>query len=395
MQKVLLINLDLLKNDEYREVDCLNVFVREMKELSDDSENVICFYSGDNRKVIRAKAAYENICPNFVFKDRESIKKAMERNKDKANYYVVIGRKNHDFFMAINQKVLFIVPSWLEMEEKAQKYGVIVDNVSQLIMFINTLNNQNYWYSTIHVNSNTTIFSLMDAKYVYNSNSYKEREMVKNFQSLLKRGSSRSYYDILCYHFLSAMTNVKIFDDVKIWGIIPSSNCSLNPDMLNFKEQVRYIKRGIEPRNLRVPNVLIRHTKKDKAQGKGEERLSIGAAEEFETLMVNEEYRRMIEKLASDGELNVCIFDDYLTHGNTFEAVRNLFEKLGANKIICVSLGSFCSTYEKNEYTIQGDVYTANYSYEHCDNERISSQRFTIDARAKIEIESLYNIFNY
>ena len=65
----------------------------------------------------------------------------------------------------------------------------------------------------------------------------------------------------------------------------------------------------------------------------------LGAQDEFETLCINSDYKRRIERLKKEKRFNVIIFDDYMTHGNSFNAVRNLLENLGANKIIFVSLG--------------------------------------------------------
>lgn len=396
MRKAILINLDLLKKNKYEDQGILDDLRDNLDNLTKDDENAICFYSRDYKVLKTAKEYYEKNYPEleFNFKVRSQIEKAMELHKDKSNYYVVIGRKDADFFMAIKYKILLIVPSWLEMEEKAQKYGVQVDNVKQLIMFLNTLNNQNYWYSKLQVDDITTVFSLMDARFSCHANSDEEKEMVENFQKLLKKGTSRSYYDILLYHFLSAMTNTNIFDDITLWGIIPSSNCNLNENMMKFKETVRNIKRGIQPRNLSINNLLIRHKIKGKAQYDNDSRLYYGAQKEFDSILINPEYMSRIEKLKKTNEFNVCIFDDYLTHGNTFEAIRNLFKELGANKIICVSLGSFCNIYEKNDYKLSGNIYDGTYTYKHIMHKQIRRSEFDINNKAKSEIESLHSIFN-
>lgn len=87
----------------------------------------------------------------------------------------------------------------------------------------------------------------------------------------------------------------------------------------------------------------------------------MGATKEFETLMIDPAYKSLIKRLKAEKKFNVCIFDDYRTYGNTFEAVRNLFESLGADKIVCVALGDFRRAYHKNDYNIIGDVYSENY----------------------------------
>ena len=96
--------------------------------------------------------------------------------------------------------------------------------------------------------------------------------------------------------------------------------------------------------------------------------------------------------MKSEGRFNVCIFDDYMTHGNSFNAVRNLLEKLGANKIIFVSIGIFRSTFQGRDYTITGDVFGPDYTYEletYC-----PLNNYEINSNAKKEVADLYEIFN-
>lgn len=106
----------------------------------------------------------------------------------------------------------------------------------------------------------------MDARYKYKAQDENERNMIKHFEELLKDGTSRNYYDILLYHFLAGMTNSNLFDDIELFGMIPSSDCQLNPDMFKFMTQVRYIKNKRLPKNnMSYPNLLIRRKAKVKA----------------------------------------------------------------------------------------------------------------------------------
>ncbi len=397
MQKVILCNLDLIKRAEYTDFSILDSLRKELNDILSEDMNVVCFYSGDRRYLEEAKRIYKENYKDykFEFRTRQSLETVILKNKDHKNYYVIVGKKNADFQLAVNNKILFVVPSWLNMEDKAEHYGVKVDNVQQLIKLIQTLNNHNYWYSKIEVDKITTVFSLMDARFVRYAQSVQEREMIENFERLLKRGASRKYYEILLYHFLSGMTNVKLFDDITLWGMIPSSDTSLNNIVFEFKEYARIINKGFDPRNATLKNVIQRHTVKQKAHfSDSNDRIKYGALKEFETICINPEYKQKIDTLRREGNLNVCIFDDYLTHGNTFEAIRNIFINLGANKIIFVSLGSFCNCYEKNDYNITGDVYSSNYTAKNISHTQIFSTGFEIHGEAKNEIESLYNIFN-
>lgn len=392
MKKILAINLDLVKRNEYPKRDIKDDFDKKIKEMESVLENKIIFYSHHQNLVDLAKKA---IGEQYVIINVDALRSKIKNNR--ASHFIIIGKKDTDFIIAVNYKLLFIVPTWLkDIEQKAQKYGILVDTPYEMKQFIETINNQNFWYIKKKINESTTVLSLMDAKYRSNCSSSEERIIIEHFQQLLKTGGSRNYYVILLYHFLAAMTNTTFFDDIQLWGIVPSSDCTLNEDMFNFKETVRYIKNGKEPRNQQYPNVLERKKMKSKAHlsNSSEPRNEWGAKYEFQTLIVNPEYKSKIQRLKREEKLNVCIFDDYLTHGNTFEAVRNLFENLGANKIICVSLGSFMKAYQQNDYILTGDVYSVGYEWKKTHHQQIDINQFEINPEAKNEIAALYDIFN-
>lgn len=297
---------------------------------------------------------------------------------------------------------MYVVPTWLPLEDKSERYGVHVDTAKQMYKFILALNNQNTWYSELQVDEITTCVSLMDARYGAYAKDYKEKDMIKNFQYLLKSGTSRNYYRILLYHFLAGMTNTDFFDDIELFGMVPASNCTLNPDIFEFMTQVRQLKKKKLPRNYmsttmckpEETNLLIRYLPKRQAHisHSAEERAELGAKDEFATIYINPEYKRRIDNLKKNGNFKVCIFDDYMTYGNTFNAIRNLLEFLGANKIVFVSMGLFQHTFQKNDYDIIGDVYDNKYTYKLRSTTLLNN--FTIDNDAKQEVSDLYDIFN-
>lgn len=62
------------------------------------------------------------------------------------------------------------------------------------------------------------------------------------------------------------MTNTTLFDDIELFGMIPSSNCSLNEDIFSFMTQVRYIKGKRLPKNkMEDANLIQRITPKIQA----------------------------------------------------------------------------------------------------------------------------------
>lgn len=375
-------------------------FIKKVQELAEDTDNKIFFYSRKTETL----NGYENLMKyngymNFKFKERSAIKDFVMANKDKNNYFVFIGGKNKDFELAVNTRSLFIVPTWLPLEDRPSKYGIHVDSVQQLYKFILTLNNQNVWYSKLKIDDVSTAYSLMDARYLKYAETIEEREMIENFQRLLKENRSQGYRRILLYHFLAGMTNIMAFDDIELFGMIPSSSCKLNEYVYDFMTEVRLLKGKQLPKRYAPEtspedmNLIIRHTPKEQAHiGRNSyERTQLGAKDEFSTLFINPDYKKRIQTLRKEGRFNVCIFDDYMTYGNSFNAVRNLLESLGANKIVFVSLGLFRNPFQKKDYAISGDVYGKNYSY-FLESEKVLDD-FEINKDAKKEVAELHDIF--
>lgn len=419
MEKLIFCNLDMLKSeldkDDYKGYDFSNFdyerfnekrikFIRNFIELSEKSDNSIYFYSR-KRDVLRvfADKSHKAGYTNFQFKDRKTVEEFVKSHKNKNNYFVFVGGKNADFTLAVNTRSLYIVPTWLPLEDRAQRYGIPVNTVKQLRKFIQTLNNQNVWYSRLEIDAISTAYSLLDARYGKYANTEEEKMMVRRFQKLLKDHKSLNSRRILLYHFLAGMTSNMEFDDIELFGMIPSSNCDVNKYVFDFMTQVRLLKGKPLPKRYKpdVPaaatNLLIRHEEKDQNHNGGREkqaRINLGAKDEFRTLIINPDYKKRIDTLRRERRFNVCIFDDYMTHGNSFNAVRNLLEKLGANKIIFVSIGVFLNKFQKRDYTITGDVFSPGYTYQLETYQPIGVERYEINRHAKQEVANLLDIFN-
>ncbi|MCI9127860.1 MAG: hypothetical protein HFG28_11885 [Eubacterium sp.] len=418
MNKLIFCNLDLLKtkltNKDYPNFDFTSFdfnklrkyrdkFLKYFKKIVDCTDNRVIFYSRNESYINKATNHFNDLgYTNFEYRLRENVESFINKYKKKNNHFVIIGGKNKDFELAVNSHSLYIVPDWLPLEYKTERYGIRVDTVKQLYKFILTLNNQNTWYSKLQVDDLTVCFSLMDARYGAYAKDYKEKDMIKNFQQLLKIGTNRNYYQILLYHFLAGMINTDFFDDIELYGMVPSSDYTLNLDIFEFMTQVRLLKKKRLPKNYMYAsdckpektNLLIWHTQKKKAHinRSVEDRVSLGAEDEFSTIHIHPDYRERIDLLKSGGRFNVCIFDDYMTYGNTFNAVRNLLEALGANKIVFVSMGLFRHPFQKKDYTIIGSVYDKDYAY--ILETSTILDNFKIDNDAKQEVSDLYDIFN-
>lgn len=403
LKKILFCNLDLLvRGFEGRNLESSiknrDEFLKYINELCQNDDNIVCFISRDQNKLDEAKKHFDGMkYIKFIYELRKNAEEYIQQNKNRNHYFVFIGNKDVDFYLAVNTRSLFITPMWLPTEQKAMDYGVCVDTPIQLYKFILTLNNNNTWYSQLEIDDRASCISLMDAR-TYVGASISEKQMLVNFQQLLKNGTSRNYYEILLYHFLANMTNTTMFDDIELFGVIPNSNCFVNRDLFKFMEQVRFIKKKRLPCSLynhieEEQNLLIRHTPKQQMHiGSQIGRANIGGTQEFDSLYINPAYKDKIEKLKREKKLNVVIFDDYMNYGNGFNAVRCLLEFIGADKIIFVSMGIFRKEFQRKDYIISGNVYGAGYTYT-LETQQVLKD-YIINDSAKKEVDCLYDIFN-
>lgn len=129
--------------------------------------------------------------------------------------------------------------------------------------------------------------------------------------------------------------------------------------MKDLKEHVRWMMNG-----RKSESVFIRHTATEKSRfdSRDDRQRDDYCLKHFQSICVNDKYKGKLK-----GRV-VCVFDDYLTHGNTFEALRNLLIKCKVKKIIFVSIGKFKrkdeSHYIQRSFSIEGDVYSKNYTAE-------------------------------
>ena len=399
MNKVLLCNLDLLRKrfpayepETLDHFELRNEFIACLDEYILEGENEAVFFSRDSGLLDKATESFGEK-NGYYFANRSIVRNYIKDNYDEKSSFVIISGKDVDFQIAANYKLLHIIPAWIPCEEKAMKYGIVADTPGHLFRLLETLNNHNAWYSSCQVDDKTVVLSLIDARYKYHARSTDERIVVENFERLLKTGSGRNYYEILLYHFLAGMTGSSRFDDVELFGMVPSSNCCLNPDVFSFMKQVRFIKGKRLPHNtMQCENLVIRTQEKQTAHNVSSLlRQKAGPEVEFQTLIVNPEYRDKIEKLKKQKRLNICVFDDYTTYGNSFNAIRNIFNHLGADKMIFESLGHFGHAFAKWDYNIEGNVYEPGYNYELIRKQRVYP---VYNDDAKTEVAELYSIFN-
>ncbi|MBE6075965.1 MAG: phosphoribosyltransferase [Clostridium lundense] len=386
MNKIIIISTEVFLDLDYDKKEKFNEIINKIIE----EKNAICIVSKSLSKLDNAKKQIHNT--SVYYRTRNEIKNIILKNKDKPHYFIVFGNRDRDFELAVNNKFLYLVPLWTkDNHAKCIKYGVHIKNIDIFYEVIRTINNQNKWYYKLDLDDGTKIYSLISAHTRKGNISSKEKELVQGFEDFLKKGDI-SYYEILLYHFLAAIANNPEFREVTTWAIMPSSGTDLNENMMNFKEKARYCMKGMVPRNisqgLKTNNLFLRHTRVVKSHMMSyDERISKGASRHLESIIINDAY--LGGKLKGK---TVCVFDDYLTNGNSFEAIRNLLKTQKVKKIIFVSLGRFMRPYYYQNYSISGDVFSKGYSFKLKNGRMIDYGEY--DDNARREVENLHDIFN-
>ena len=201
--------------------------------------------------------------------------------------------------------------------------------------------------------------------------------MINGFRNFLKKGD-KQYYEVLLYHFLASISNKEEFRKIADWGIFPSSSVKINEDLSDFKEKARILMNG-----KKQEPIFIRHTatwKGHESWKHGKDRLPCDR--HFDTIIIHNRYKNKLK-----GRV-VCIFDDYLTNGTSFETARNLLINEGVAHTYFVSLGKFhknrVEQYLKQTYALNGDVSVRGYEYRKLSEEWFEGE-FNTDAIQEIE----------
>ncbi|MER2077418.1 phosphoribosyltransferase [Psychrobacillus psychrotolerans] len=313
------------------------------------------------------------------FISRRDIRSYISSNEE--DFYILVGSSDVDLQLASNKKILLINPLWSHIQEaKAVRYGLSVKSPEGLHKVLRILKNQTAWYYTLNVEEGTTIYSLSRANYKGYVESQNEVELIQAFEKILKNGNKR-YFKLLLLHFLGSIINNPEFKAVDIWAIMPSSTTELNKDMQLFKDRAR----EIMGKQLKEP-LFVRHTATYKSRGQSDSK-RIPCDRHFDTIKINPEY---------EGKLrgkNICVLDDFLNNGTSFETLRNLLRHEGVKTITFVSLGKFQRRggieYHKQDYVITGDVYSEEYSYTLKSTSGING---IFNNQAREDIRELYNI---
>jgi hypothetical protein len=343
-----------------------------LNNLHTDGDKIIIM-SHDRSKVVDLKKEFDFVEMCYRWEVREMMK------GDDTGNFILVGSNENDMQIAANTKSALLVPEWSDTQEVNPKYGVRVPSPKALIKVLEIIKNQKEWFYELDINENAKVYSLTSANSLGNV-PQTEREIVEGFRATLKDGAKK-YFKVLQLHFLASLIHNPVFKEVDIWSIMPSSGTDINEDIWSLKERARLLmgKKLDKPLFQRHTSIQKSHhiIQKDR----------LHCDRHFSSISINPDYRKKLK-----GKV-ICILDDYLTNGTSFETLRNILMKAGARKVIFVSLGRFKRSsgieYLKQDYKLSGDVYTPNYTFELESTADINGE---YNERAREEIRALYEI---
>ncbi len=351
--------------------------------LNEESHNIIVI-SHDSRSLKIMKSIFGE---NFDFKIICVYRKVIRENIDetRAKDFILIGSSDDDLILAANKKILIINPGWsIKHDDKPARYGITLERPEQLFEAIRLIANQNKWYFKLEVDQYTTVLALTSANTMNRDVQASEREVLDGFESLLKAGDRR-YFNTLYFHLISGVMKNLELRNVEIWGTFPTSSSSTNEELEELKERCRYLtgRRMVEP-------LFIRHTAVEKSHHTPyATRISQGCKKHFDSIILNPYYASRVK-----GKV-VCVLDDYLTNGISFESARNLLLRAGAGKVILLALGRYKrgieGVYQHEEYNILGNINKPGYKYEHISRRNLIG---IYDTGARDEVSKIYEIIN-
>ncbi|WP_107923530.1 phosphoribosyltransferase [Lysinibacillus parviboronicapiens] len=356
--------------------------IEDMINTLHDEGHEFVFISHENLALKKAKEIFKN---TFNFKIICTYRGEFKAWIDESNVQntILVGSSDEDLILAANKKLLIINPGWsVKQDEKPVRYGITLSSPKKLTEAVRLIDNQYSWYYKLQVDESTTVLALTSANTKSYSVTSEEREILEGFSDLLKQGDRR-YFNSLYFHMISGIMKDPELRSVDIWGVFPTSSGNTNEEVEELKERCRYLtgKRNNKP-------VFIRHTAVGKSHHTTfEKRLEVGCTKHFNSIVLNPDYAKKVKGKT------ICIIDDFLTNGISFETARNLLLEAGAKKVILLALGRFKrgthGVYQKEEYKINGKVFTPEYDFELISREDCIGE---YDEGARDEVRNIYNI---
>lgn len=293
-----------------------------------------------------------------------------------------LGFKDEDYFLAQNNRFIFLTGDWKNATEKAEKYGLKVDYQILGLILKMALNNEKFYYN-LKIDDKTELFSIIDPRNYY-AESLEENTMISLFDKILKK-NSKKYLDILKFLFLIMISKKSEFKTVDYWTSFPSSKGEPSENIQEIEKEIRILMGQLGKNVSRgMQDLLIRHVGIEKSH-----HLEFSSRKNcdrhFSSIHLNKQYEnKLLNK-------TICILDDYSTNGTSSEVCRNLLKNLGVEKVYILTLGKFNSEkkmyeYIKQEYELKGDLFNPGYSWKLLSEEGLNGNKINNSN----EIKKLY-----
>ncbi|MFE4030135.1 hypothetical protein ACFX4N_28760 [Priestia sp. YIM B13551] len=293
---------------------------------------------------------------------------------------MLVGSVDEDIRIAANNKILLINPLWIEgVEEKIQKYGFQLKNFNQVLQCIDILNLENQLFYNFKVDEKTRLVAVSNANRYFAVEN--EGEMIEKYKKTLKYNDNHYKYAVY-FHYLTMVIGMEEFRNVDYWMSVPSSSGSNDNNIYDIVKRTRYLLN-----NRRSKEMFIRHTPAKKSTYMdSNDRISQGCSRHLDTIHLNPDYKGKLK-----GK-KICVIDDYVTYGPSFESIRNLLLKEQVEEIMLVAIGSFKKPYYKEDMEISGDVYRPGYNYKLVGKNVIHGK---VNEKSSEIINNIYGIIKY
>ncbi|MEH7070748.1 phosphoribosyltransferase [Priestia megaterium] len=357
-----------------------------LQSLNQDGHELIVITHQQSSVIIMTRIFQEVFDFEIICEYRSFVKNSV--NTENAQDYILIGSSDEDLHLTASKKMLLINPGWsVKKGELPARYAITLHSPWQLLEAVRLISNQSEWYFNLEVPEDTRVLALTSANTRNYDVNTSEREVLDGFRSLLKAGE-RSYFNTLYFHLISGVMKNPELREVEIWATFPSSSSNkINRELEELKERCRYL----TGRRMAAP-LFKRHLTVGKSHHTNdEERLRVGCKKHFDSIVLNDFYK---EKNRIRGKV-VCVLDDYLTNGISFETARNLLLEAGARKVILVALGRYRKgaqgIYQHEVYNLSGVITKPGYNYKLVSRQRLVG---TYNEEARNEVRRIHEILN-
>ncbi|XP_077987292.1 uncharacterized protein LOC144441906 [Glandiceps talaboti] len=305
---------------------------------------------------------------------------------------VLITHKEDIKIAGYHRPCLIIRPEWVgEVDTEVRENSIPVSNLRELYTLLKIFDIQRHFFYRC-ASSSDLILALCSANYYFTDMNEREKSLIEEIEEYLKKGCGRrEVQKALLWHILAGILHGPAFQDVDIWTYAPSSSQGPNPILETVIQGVCHALRRSPPDQ----QLFVRHTRVEKSQFMGRERRCSKQLElckdHLYSINVNPAYRSKLKNKT------VCIVDDYITLGTTFESLRNLLKACDVKRVILFAIGKFWTksehswpTHKSLSFKITGDVYEAG-RYQ-CEYVREEDSWAVFDEYARNEIINIAKV---